>query len=90
MRFARRKWGYYITLLSGDSFKVKLLRFNGVTPLSMQRHSKRDELWLFLSGLDKGIFWHIPRKQWHTYKPKAWVLEIQYGDKCVEEDIERK
>ena len=37
---------------------------------------------------------HIPRRQWHmlaneTDKPLK-VVEIQYGENCVEEDIERK
>ena len=37
---------------------------------------------------------HIQRKQWHmlaneTDKPLK-VVEIQYGENCVEEDIERK
>lgn len=50
MRFSKRKWGWYFTLLSGVGFKVKLLYFGAGKSLSMQRHMKRSEIWLFLRG----------------------------------------
>ena len=36
----------------------------------------------------------IPQGAWHKTtnigKTKAHILEVQYGEKCVEEDIERR
>lgn len=39
-----------------------------------------------------GDWYHVPRGEWHQYKSEkaTVVLEIQYGDKCEEEDIERE
>lgn len=36
-------------------------------------------------------YYHIPTGRWHAFKAfdPTWVLEIQYGEKCVEEDIVR-
>jgi len=100
MRFAKRKWGFWIVLLSREHFKVKLLRFKTGGALSMQRHQNRAELWLFLSG-DGIMMYNTPPQggdykmirpgHWHKYtalKP-TWILEIQYGKHCKEEDIER-
>lgn len=100
MRFARRPWGWWLVLISRKHFKVKLLRFKKGGALSMQRHEKRHELWLFLSGNgimayqtppSAGDYKMIRRKHWHQYKAAktTWVLEIQYGEECKESDIER-
>jgi hypothetical protein len=91
MQFVRRKWGWYITLISRKQFKVKLLRFYKGKSLSLQYHYLRDELWLFLTGFDKGDWRHIKRRQVHTYYATmpTLVLEIQYGEKCKESDIVR-
>jgi mannose-6-phosphate isomerase-like protein (cupin superfamily) len=100
----RRKWGWYLTLLDREHFKVKLLRFNMKAKLSNQYHLKRNELWLFLSGeglflggkngmatTKSGDYIHVPCKTNHEYSPftKTLVLEIQYGEKCEEADIVR-
>lgn len=97
-----RKWGFYLTLLSMKGFKIKLLFFRKGRACSLQRHSKRGELWLFLmgqglmenntsyEGLSKGGYEHVPLGNWHrftAYKTTI-VLEIQYGE-CRENDIER-
>lgn len=98
-RFRRRSWGWYLVLLNRNSFKVKLLRFAPNKAMSIQHHLRRNELWLFLRGFGKfnGLFiesgkWrNILKTEIHTFtaiKP-TWVLEIQYGDKCIEEDIIR-
>lgn len=91
MRFARRTWGYYITLINRKHFKVKLLRFKEGGSLSIQRHSLRSELWVFLTGEHEGNHYHIPVGEYHTYHAtkKSLVLEIQYGDYCDEDDITR-
>lgn len=102
MQFAKRPWGYWIAFITKRHFKVKLLRFKRGSQLSRQYHNHRAELWLFLSGTGEffngrwrkaypGQFHLAEKKQIHQYKAKTntWVLEIQYGDKCVEEDIVR-
>ena len=105
MRFVRRKWGWYFVLLSGEHYKVKLLRFHHRGRLSLQYHNKRSELWIFLSGnggiqtdrigtehlVNAGDYYLAAVGEWHkycAYKP-TWVLEIQYGIKCEENDIVR-
>lgn len=112
IKFVRRSWGYYITLLDRKHFKVKLLRFKKGGECSLQYHHLRDELWLFLKG--NGQFTLIPDSRRpddpngvfeaygdsvikvgklavHKYLAiiPSLVLEIQYGEKCDEEDIVR-
>lgn len=100
-----RIWGWYITLFSAKSFKIKLLYFKPNGQCSFQKHKKRSELWCFLSG--SGIFTHgknkdqisinsgdcvsVPINHWHQYKSnmRTLVLEIQTGV-CEEEDITRE
>jgi hypothetical protein len=90
MRFKRRQWGWWLVLLDRKHFKVKLLRFNGKRRMSRQYHRNRNELWLFLSGNKSGKWRQHYKMKEHTYTgPKAYVLEIQYGARCIEEDIVR-
>ena len=99
-RFKRRNWGWWLVLWRGSKFKVKLLRFKKGGSLSMQKHRFRKELWLFLGGegknlgksYSKGDYLLIERLEWHKFvaDKKTWVLELQYGNRCDEEDIERK
>lgn len=90
-RFRRRSWGWWFVLLDRKHFKVKLLRFSAGKQLSVQYHNFRSELWLFLTGRERGEYWNVPKGNIHTYQsPSAvYILEIQYGEKCVEEDIVR-
>ena len=90
-RIVRRAWGWYFTLLDYKEFKVKLLFFKRGGQLSIQYHNLRNELWLMLSGTHKGMFLEVPKCDVHTYyaDKRTVVLEIQYGDKCDEEDIVR-
>lgn len=100
MRFARRPWGFWVVLLSRRNFKVKLLRFRKGGSISLQKHSHRHELWLFLSGGGSMAF-NIPpvagdyrmirrfSKHKYTAHKTTWVLEIQFGSYCIESDIER-
>ena len=89
-RFCFRPWGWWLVLLDRKHFKVKLLRFNGKHRMSRQYHKYRNELWLFLTGKSAGRWrQHYKRKE-HTYTAgKAIAIEIQYGSRCVEEDIVR-
>lgn len=103
MQFRRRKWGFYITLLDRLKFKVKLLRFKRGGECSYQWHKSRNELWLCLSGmgrfvkngkislLTKGDWQVVQINDRHRYKAEkaTWILELQYGDYCIESDIVR-
>lgn len=98
-RICRRPWGFWIVLLDRRHFKVKLLRFKRGGRLSVQYHHHRSELWLFLNGLGRFNREGIKSGQWrlaqrnrkHTFRAikPTWVLEIQYGEICSEEDIVR-
>ena len=99
----KRKWGWYWTILSGERFKVKLLYFRKGKQISLQKHFDRHEHWLFLFGngamqitnkifaIGKGEAAFVMREQWHQYTAykKTLVLEIQVGERCSEDDIER-
>lgn len=90
----------------GKNVKVKELTVDPGKSLSMQRHKYRTEIWFVAEGeaglnwdfggekikLYKQEI--IQAGEWHqlhnpTDKPLK-VIEIQYGESCVEEDIERK
>lgn len=100
----RKRWGWFITLLRGKHFKVKILYFKEGGSISMQRHMSRSELWLFIfgegefhknnastSGKWSGFYKTVEPKTWHQFKARkpSLVLEIQYGQKCSERDIVR-
>ena len=108
MEFKRRPWGWYLTLINKEHFKVKLLKFKRGGECSLQRHKHRNELWCFIKGwgamrfgmnqrdlhteyMKSGETILIIRNEWHKFEARspALVLEIQYGEKCSEEDIER-
>lgn len=100
MEFSKRTWGWWLTLWSAKTFKVKLLYFKAGHSCSLQRHFCRDEDWRWVFGKGKleknGGFFKNParefirRRELHKYTAETptLVLEIQTGD-CREEDIER-
>jgi mannose-1-phosphate guanylyltransferase len=102
-RFVRRQWGWYLVLLDFPHFKIKLLRFHQGKSLSLQYHESRNELWLFLLGggcfklgshfttVAEGDYILAEKGAEHKYyaSRSTWAIEVQYGDKCVEEDIVR-
>lgn len=102
-RLVRRAWGWYWTIIHRGQFKVKLLRFHRNKACSLQYHNLRKELWLFLTGrgwitkddvhvdVRSGDYMVIPRFTKHKYLAHipTFVLEVQYGDRCEEEDIVR-
>lgn len=103
MQFVKRNWGFYIVLLNRSHFKIKLLRFQKGQKLSYQYHNYRSELWLFLKG--SGVFNRNENIKFlsagdyilnnvtdnHTYlaHKTSWIIEVQFGERCVEEDIVR-
>lgn len=100
-----RPWGYYRVLHEVNGCKVKELTINPGQSLSMQRHAGRSEYWLVTSGeckverefsalfLRKHETMRIPVNEWHQlsnpFKEPCQIVEIQYGSKCEESDIER-
>jgi cytidyltransferase-like protein len=97
---------YRVLHTVGSNVKVKELTVDPGKSLSMQRHKHRSELWFVADGLagnnwDFGSERIKPYKT-ETIHPGEWhqlhnptdqplkVIEIQYGECCEEEDIERK
>lgn len=102
-RIVKRQWGWYWTILDRKHFKVKLLRFWKGRKCSLQYHQYRNELWLMLKGfgsmkldgrmedMTAGEYCLVPVGTQHKFvaiKPSL-ILEIQYGDFCMESDIVR-
>jgi mannose-1-phosphate guanylyltransferase/mannose-1-phosphate guanylyltransferase/mannose-6-phosphate isomerase len=101
-----RQWGYYRVLHQAPGMKVKELTVEPGKSLSMQRHAKRREYWVVEEGECKvekefgALFLRthetidIPVGAWHQlsnpFDKPCKIIEIQYGEECVEEDIERK
>ena len=101
-----RAWGYYRVLHEVPGMKVKELTVNPGASLSMQRHWLRSEYWIVQDGvavvnhesgsvrLHKYQEYHVPLLTWHQLTNPIDVplklVEIQYGEQCVEEDIERQ
>ena len=96
---------YRVLHTVNSTVKVKELTVNPGATLSMQRHAHRSELWFVAEGearvnWDAGsekIKIHktetIHSMEWHqlhnTSEQPLRVIEIQYGENCTEEDIER-
>lgn len=99
-----RNWGYYRVIHEiGKEVKVKELVIEPGKSLSNQYHNKRNELWYVMKGevVVNGIIhkahqqsFLIPIGQWHHAKnisdEPVHILECQYGEECVEEDIVRE
>lgn len=97
---------YRVLHTVGENVKVKELTVDSGKSLSMQRHKHRSELWFVAEGVASNNWEHgaeridpyktetIHPGEWHqlhntTDKPLK-VIEIQYGEYCEEEDIERR
>ena len=101
-----RPWGYYCVLHDVAGVKVKELTVDPGKSLSMQRHSKRSEMWCVSQGRcvvnfgdgeqqrELHDFQYIPEGSWHQltnpFEEPCKIVEIQYGTLCAEEDIERQ
>lgn len=101
-KITKTRWGNFDVLSEGKDYKIKTLYIKPGKSLSDQRHFKRSEHWFILEGelsingdlYHKNDFINISVENWHlaaniTSKP-CLVCEIQYGDECVEDDIERR
>lgn len=101
-----RPWGYYRVLQDVAGTKVKELTIDPGKTLTMQRHYNRAEHWHISYGMcqvelkDRTFtmqhhdHYHVDPEEWHRlYNPfsvPCKIVEIQYGDYCGEDDIERK
>jgi cytidyltransferase-like protein len=101
-----RPWGYYRVLHEMPGVKVKELTVDPGKSLSMQRHQYRSELWFVGEGEamlnwdygGKKIKLYkqetINVNEWHQLENKTdnplKIIEIQYGESCTEDDIERR
>lgn len=100
-----RPWGYYTVLNQGEGYLTKMICVSRKGQLSLQSHNHRSEHWVVLSGiarvtLDDKVFMlkagssiDIPVKAIHSlanpYDTELKIIEVQKGDKLVEEDIIR-
>lgn len=104
-RTVYRPWGYYTVLNQGEGYLTKMICVFKKGQLSLQSHNHRSEHWVVLSGtarvtLDEKTFMlkpgqsiDIPVKVKHSlanpYEEELKIMEVQRGDKLVEEDIIR-
>ena len=101
-----REWGYYTVLYEQPTYKVKQLVVDPGKSLSCQKHQYRSEHWFVIDGIatvfheeiENTLCMHdslkILQNEWHQLcnntREIVEIVEIQYGEKCVEEDIIRK
>lgn len=98
----KRNWGYFITLLILRYLKIKLLVLKKDKAIHLQSHQYRSELWFVLKGkgtarikdtqehIHFGSIIYVPKKALHKLQcmsSRFYILELQWGKKCVEEDI---
>ena len=100
-----RPWGEYYILADEEDHKVKRLVINPGKRFSYQRHQRRSEDWIVVSGRarftldDKdtehgpGEVLHVPLRAKHRLecvsRAPLVVIEVQLGDYFGEDDIER-
>jgi mannose-6-phosphate isomerase-like protein (cupin superfamily) len=99
-----RPWGAYQNLFEAAGFLVKLIEVAPGHRLSLQRHFKREEFWIVVSGegvfeldgeektIGPGAMVQVGVKQTHRVGNRdgapLLILELQKGE-CDESDIER-
>jgi len=106
-----RQWGLFFNLFQSKNIKVKKLVVEPGKSMSIQKHEKRNEIWLISDGscvvnyskndsknlekvvLNKFDHFIVSINDWHQitnpYSNRTHIIEIQYGEACVEEDIIR-
>jgi len=100
-----RPWGSFEVLLTKKNYQVKKLIINPKQKISLQKHNYRSEHWVVVKGkacvtknnkiynLKKNQSIDIPKKAKHRIENKKKtpliIIEIQTGDKLLENDIIR-
>lgn len=101
----KKPWGNYTVLHCEPGFQVKRVELLPGLRLSLQKHAKRSEKWVVVSGkalvtvgethktAEKGSFIDIPCDQLHRIqnsgKEPLIFIEVQLGDYLGEDDIVR-
>ena len=104
-RTVERPWGSYTVLEKGEQYKIKRVVLKPGARLSLQRHHRRSEHWVVLSGVanvtrgDETFLVHtnestfIPMRAKHRLENPGerplQIIEVQNGDYLEEDDIER-
>jgi len=104
-RLVQRPWGNYDSLDQGENHQVKRIVVKPKEKISLQKHHKRSEHWIVVSGVasvtkDEKIF--VLKENESTYIPVGVVhslenkgdqdlvlIEVQYGSYLGEDDIVR-
>ncbi len=105
MNFDTRPWGSYRILHKEPGIQVKRIEVNPDLRFSLQRHLKRAEKWIIISGIglatlgkkeikvEKGTFLEVPCGEVHrmhnTGNDPLVFIEVQFGDYLGEDDIVR-
>ncbi len=100
-----RPWGHYDVLDAGQTHQVKRITVEPGKRLSYQRHQRREEFWVIVSGRalfilndqesfhGSGEVLHVPQGSKHRVACISDVplvfIEVQRGDYFGEDDIER-
>ncbi len=100
-----RPWGHYKILFREPGLQVKRIEVHPGLRFSLQKHLKRSERWIVVSGIGlatvgskevfvkKGSFLEIPIGKIHRLKNTGKIplvfIEIQFGDYLGEDDIVR-
>ena len=109
--YEERQWGSFFNLFQSKNIKVKELIVEPGKSMSIQKHEKRNEIWLISDGaclvnfsktnsrdleeniLNKFDYFIVAINDWHQitnpFDTPAHIIEIQYGDECIEDDIIR-
>lgn len=98
-------WGWQEEVFSETpQYKVKRIYLNPDNRFSLQNHSHRNEYWTVVQGdgivevgenqkeIKVGDFVFVPKTIRHRLKggeTGITIIEVQHGDFCLEEDIER-
>lgn len=101
----QRPWGSYTVLQTGLGFKIKMIEIEPHKRLSLQRHKKRAEHWVVVSGCAKvtserksklvqsNQSIYIPKGTMHRLenpgRRPVKIVEVQTGEYLEEDDIER-
>lgn len=102
---ATRPWGSWQVLDEGPGYKVKRIEVHPRRRLSLQRHDQRSEHWVVVTGkatcqvddtslvIGPGECADVGIGQLHRIANDSddplVVIEVQRGDYCGEDDIER-
>jgi mannose-6-phosphate isomerase len=101
-----RPWGSFAILDEGSGYKVKRLVVNAGQRLSLQRHRRRAEHWVVVSGAPRVIVSGrarrlkaretvtVPKGAWHRIenpgRTPVVLIEVQHGAYLGEDDIVRR